>query len=282
MERIAAVVLAAGKGTGMKSDKAKVLHQACGRPLAYFPIRAALSQGSSPVVVVVGHQAEAVEKEVSALFSGAPIEFALQAEQLGTGHAVLSAEAALRKAGFGDRGSVLIVAGDVPLITAETLQRLGQAKAESKAPLALLTTDVAEPRGYGRIVRNAKGGIERIVEEKDATPEERRIKEVNASIYLCDAGFLFAALSRMGRSNAQGEYYLTDIVAAAAALAREGRVPWPASVEADEDEGRGVKDRAQVAASAAKLMGRRLEQLMKGGVTVVDPSVTWLEEGVEV
>src|SRR3982751_4595485 len=164
MERIAAVVLAAGKGTRMKSDKAKVLHRACGRPLAYFPIRAALSQGSSPVVVVVGHQAEAVEKELSALFRGAPLEFALQAEQLGTGHAVMSAEAALRKAGFGDRGSVLILAGDRPLIAPETLQRLVRAKAESKAPLALLTTRVPDPRGFGRIVRNAKGDIERVVE----------------------------------------------------------------------------------------------------------------------
>ncbi|MFL5420974.1 MAG: bifunctional UDP-N-acetylglucosamine diphosphorylase/glucosamine-1-phosphate N-acetyltransferase GlmU [Myxococcales bacterium] len=282
MERIAAVVLAAGKGTRMKSDRAKVLHEACGRPIAYFPIRAALAQGSSPVVVVVGHQADAVQKTLSTLFTTAPIEFALQAEQLGTGHAVLSAEAALRKAGFGDRGSVLIVAGDVPLITAETLQRLVQAKAESKAPLALLTTHVAEPRGYGRIVRNPKGGIERIVEEKDATPEERRIKEVNASIYICDAGFLFAALSRTGRSNAQGEYYLTDIVAAAAALAKEGRAAWPASVEASEDEVSGVNDRAQLAASAATLRERRLVQLMKEGVTVVDPRTTFLDEGVEV
>jgi len=282
MERIAAVVLAAGKGTRMKSDKAKVLHRACGRPIAYYPIRAALSQGCSPVVVVVGHQAESVEKELSALFTGAPIEFALQTEQLGTGHAVLSAEATLRKAGFGDRGSVLILAGDIPLISPETLQRLVRAKDESKAPLALVTTRVKEPRGYGRIVRNAKGGIERIVEEKDATPQERRIDEINASIYLCDAGFLFTALSRTGRSNAQGEYYLTDIVAAAAALAREGRVPWPASVEAGEDEVSGVNDRAQLAVSAAKLQARRLEQLMKDGVTVIDPSVTWLEEGVEV
>src|SRR3954467_5054559 len=136
MERIAAVVLAAGKGTRMKSDRAKVLHEACGRPIAYFPIRAALAQGSSPVVVVVGHQADAVQKALSTLFAAAPIEFAVQAEQLGTGHAVLSAEAALRKAGFGDRGSVLIVAGDVPLITAETLQRLrpGEGGAERAAP----------------------------------------------------------------------------------------------------------------------------------------------------
>jgi bifunctional UDP-N-acetylglucosamine pyrophosphorylase / glucosamine-1-phosphate N-acetyltransferase len=282
MERIAAVVLAAGKGTRMKSDKAKVLHQACGRPIAYFPIRAALAQGCAPVVVVVGHQADAVEKELSSLFRGSPVEFAVQAEQLGTGHAVMSAEPALRKAGFGDRGTVLILAGDLPLITAETLQHLARAKADSKTPLALVTTRVAEPRGYGRIVRDPDGAIERIVEEKDASAEERRIKEVNASIYLCDAGFLFAALSRTGRSNAQGEYYLTDIVSAASVLAKEGRVPSPASVDAGEDEVSGVNDRAQLAASAAKLQERRLTQLMRDGVTVIAPGATWIDEGVEV
>jgi bifunctional UDP-N-acetylglucosamine pyrophosphorylase/glucosamine-1-phosphate N-acetyltransferase len=301
MKRIAAVVLAAGKGTRMKSDKAKVLHRACGRPVAYFPIRAALAQGCAPVIVVVGHQAETVEKELSALFAGSPVEFALQAEQLGTGHAVLAAQAALRKAGFGeagfggvasrggqetgaskDAGTVLILAGDVPLVTAQTLQRLVQAKVESGAPLALLTTRADDPRGYGRIVRNGRGDIERIVEEKDATAEERRIAEVNASIYLCDAAFLFSALSRTGRGNAQGEYYLTDIVATASALARDGRVPWPASALASEDEVSGVNDRVQLAASAAKLRERRLLQLMKDGVTVVDPATTWLDEGVEI
>ncbi len=266
MTKIAAVVLAAGKGTRMKSDKAKVLHQALGRPIAYFPIRAALALDCAPVVVVVGHQAQAVEDELSKQFPGAPLKFALQAEQLGTGHAVLCAEEALK----GFQGSVLILAADVPLIRAETLQRLVEARRD--ADLALITCHARSPQGYGRIVRNAKGGVERVVEEKDASEAEKKIDEINTSIYLCDAKFLFGALRNVGRKNAQGEYYLTDIVA-------KGRA---AAVEAEESEVSGVNDRAQLALSGQQLRARKNAQLMKDGVTLVDPAVTWVEEGIEV
>ena len=282
MEAIAAVVLAAGKGTRMKSDRAKVLHQACGRPLAWFPIRAAFALDCAPVVAVVGHQAELVEKELSQLFPGAPLAYALQKEQLGTGHAVLSAQAALKKAGFSDQGSVLLLCGDTPLVTAETLQRLIRAKQDSGAPLAFIATRPADPKGYGRIVRNEKGFPERIVEEKDASAAEKKIGEVNAGIYLADAPFLFKALGQANRNNVQGEYYLTDIVSAAAAAAREGRAPWPATIEASEEEVSGVNDRAQLAWSAARLRERRLSALMREGVSVVDPAVTYVDEGVEI
>ena len=282
MEAIAAVVLAAGKGTRMKSDRAKVLHQACGRPLAWFPIRAAFALDCAPVVAVVGHQAELVEKELSQLFPGAPLAYALQKEQLGTGHAVLSAQAALEKAGFSDRGSVLLLCGDTPLVTAETLQRLIRAKQDSGAPLAFIATRPADPKGYGRIVRNEKGFPERIVEEKDASAAEKKIGEVNAGIYLVDAPFLFKALGQANRNNVQGEYYLTDIVSAAAAAAREGRAPWPPTIEASEEEVSGVNDRAQLAWSAARLRERRLSALMREGVSVVDPAVTYVDEGVEI
>jgi bifunctional UDP-N-acetylglucosamine pyrophosphorylase/glucosamine-1-phosphate N-acetyltransferase len=266
LNKIAAVVLAAGKGTRMKSDKAKVLHEACGRPLAFFPIRAALSLDCAPVVVVVGHQAKEVERQLGQLFPGA--KFALQKEQLGSGHAVLSAEEALR----GFSGSVLILAADVPLVRAETLRKLVRARDESGAQVALLTCRAREPRGYGRIVRNSKGEVARIVEEKDASPEEKKIDEVNASIYLCDSKFLFEALRSVGRSNSQGEYYLTDIVAKGRAVA----------VEAEEAEVSGVNDRAQLAASAAQLRARKNAQLMKDGVTLRDPSVTYVDEGIEI
>ncbi len=282
MEAIAAVVLAAGKGTRMKSDRAKVLHQACGRPLAWFPIRAAFALDCAPVVAVVGHQAELVEKELSQLFPGAPLAYALQKEQLGTGHAVLSAQAALKKAGFSDQGSVLLLCGDTPLVTAETLQRLVRAKQDSGAPLAFIATRPADPKGYGRIVRNEKGFPERIVEEKDASAAEKKIGEVNAGIYLADAPFLFKALGQANRNNVQREYYLTDIVSAAAAAAREGRAPWPATIEASEEEVSGVNDRAQLAWSAARLRERRLSALMREGVSVVDPAVTYVDEGVEI
>ncbi len=266
MKKIAAVVLAAGKGTRMKSDKAKVLHEAVGRPLAYFPIRAALALDCSPVVVVVGHQAAQVEAELRRQFPGAPLKFAVQAEQLGTGHAVLQAEAALQ----GFDGDVLILAADVPLIRPDTLQKLAQAKGD--ADVALIACRLKEPKGYGRIVRNARGEVERIVEEKDATPEERAIDEGNASIYLAGAKFLFQVLKGVGRSNAQGEYYLTDIVA-------KGRT---VAVLAEESEVSGVNDRAQLAASARELRSRRNAQLMKDGVTLVDPLVTYVDEGIEI
>ena len=276
---IAAVILAAGKGTRMKSDRAKVLHEACGRPLAYFPVRAAISLDCAPAVVVVGHQAAMVQQKLGALF-GPQLRFAEQKEQLGTGHAVLSAKAAL--ADFPDTGSILILAGDVPLLKSETLHKLIEAKGRTGAQLALLTTRPASPKGYGRIVRDQRGEVQRIVEEKDANEAERQIGEVNASIYLADAGFLWKALAGVTRSNAQGEFYLTDIVAAAAAASRAGNAAAPVAVEADESEVSGVNDKAQLAWSAAQLRERRNGQLMREGVVMVDPLVTYVDEGVEV
>ena len=266
MKKLAAVVLAAGKGTRMKSDRAKVLHAALGRPIAFFPIRAALILDCAPAVVVVGHQADEVEAELKKQFPGAPVKFARQKEQLGTGHAVLCAEEALQ----GFEGSVLILAADVPLIRAETLQKLVEAK--GSADIAVLTALAKDPAGYGRVVRNSRGEVERIVEEKDASSEEKKLDEVNASIYLVDAKFLFSALRKVGRKNAQGEYYLTDIVA-------RGRT---VAVVAEESEVSGVNDRAQLASSGEELRKRKNAQLMKDGVTLIDPAVTYVDEGVEV
>ena len=158
----------------------------------------------------------------------------------------------------------------MPLIRPETLQRLVTAR--QGADVSLLSCRARDPKGYGRIVRRDDGSVARIVEEKDASPEERRISEVNASIYLADAKFLFAALRGLGRSNAQGEYYLTDIVARGRAVA----------VEAEETEVSGVNDRAQLARAASQLRERRNAQLMKDGVTLVDPAVTYVDEGIEV
>jgi len=233
--------------------------------MAFFPIRTALALDASPVVVVVGHQAAAVEQELSRQFSGAPIRFALQSEQLGTAHAVLCAEEALR----GFEGNVLISRRRSP-DPAGTLQKLVAAR--QGADVALISFRTGDPTGYGRIVRRSDGSVARVVEERDASAEERKIAEVNASIYLADARFLFTALRSVGRSNAQGEYYLTDIVARGRAVA----------VEAEETEVSGINDRAQLARSAAQLRERRNAQLMKDGVTLVDPSVTYVDEGIEV
>ena len=288
MERkMAAVILAAGKGTRMKSDRAKVLHTALGRPLAYFPIKTALALDVSPVVVVVGHQSDAVQSALVAQFeigaaSNAPLRFALQEKQLGTGHAVQCAQAALVATGLSAKDLVLILAGDTPLLRSQTLRRLVEAFDGAKSPLALVTVRPREVQGYGRIVRDSRGAIERIVEEKDASPEEKKLAEANASIYLCEAGFLFGALAQLSPKNAQGEFYLTDIVAAASRLVREGKAGPPASVEAPEDEVAGVNDRAQLAWAAGELRKRRLGELMCDGVTITDPAVTYVDDAAEV
>jgi bifunctional UDP-N-acetylglucosamine pyrophosphorylase/glucosamine-1-phosphate N-acetyltransferase len=269
---LAAVVLAAGKGTRMKSGTAKVLHQLSGKPLAWFPIRAALDAGASLVVVVVGHQAEAVEAALRAALPGAPLKFALQSEQRGTAHAVLAARAALRGVG----GPIAILSGDTPLLSSNTLKRVVQARARSRAPLAFATMNLAEPRGYGRVVRDEHGRPARIVEEKDAAPAERAIGEVNAGLYCADADFLWKALATVGSRNAQGEFYLTDLVAQAAR-----RTP-AIALEVEPLEALGVNDREELARAGQVLQRRRASALMRAGVTLEDPARFLCDEGVEI
>jgi bifunctional UDP-N-acetylglucosamine pyrophosphorylase/glucosamine-1-phosphate N-acetyltransferase len=266
---LAAVILAAGKGTRMKSPKAKVLHEACGRPLAWFPIRRALELGADRVVVVVGHQAEEVERALRAALPGAPLRFALQREQLGTAHAVLAAKEALAD----HDGQVLILSGDTPLLTTGTLRAVVEAK--GARPVAFATMTLAEPFGYGRVVR-AKGKVSRVVEEKDATPAQRRIREVNAGLYCADAPFLWKALAKVDARNAQNEFYLTDLVSAAAR--GKGAVP----VEVAPEEAAGVNDRAQLAAVARVLTSRIADRLMRAGVTLEDPARFDCDEEIEV
>ena len=269
---LAAVVLAAGQGTRMKSRIAKVLHQLAGKPLAWFPIRAALEAGASPVVVVVGHQAEAVEAALRAALPGAPLRFAVQAEQRGTAHAVLAARTALR----GVTGPIAILSGDTPLLSAATLLRVVKARARARAPLAFATMNLAEPRGYGRVLRGEDGTPAGIVEEKDASEAQRAIGEVNAGLYCGDAGFLWRALARVGSGNAQGEFYLTDLVALAAK--REPAV----AVEVDPLEASGVNDLEELARSGRVLQRRRASALMKAGVTLEDPDRFLCDEEVEI
>jgi bifunctional UDP-N-acetylglucosamine pyrophosphorylase / glucosamine-1-phosphate N-acetyltransferase len=269
---LAAIVLAAGKGTRMKSRTAKVLHQIGGRPLAWYPVKRALDAGASPVVVVVGHQAEAVEAALVASLPGAPIRFAVQQEQLGTAHAVLAARKALR----GFDGPVAILSGDTPLLEADTLLSVVRARARARAPLAFATMALDVPRGYGRVVRGADARPERIVEEKDASDAEREIREVNAGLYCADATFLWKALAKVGSANAQEEFYLTDLVAMAAV--RGGAVP----VSVPQAEASGVNDREELARAAKVLLRRRAQALMRAGVTIEDPERFDCDEGVEI
>ena len=254
----------------MKTRRAKVVHEVCGRPLAYYPAKRALEAEADPVAVVVGYQAEEVEAALRAHLPDAPLRFALQKEQLGTAHAVLSARQALR----GFDGQVLILSGDAPLVTADTLRSV-MAK-RGRAALAFGTMLLENPTGYGRVVHAPHGGPTLVVEEKDATPEERTIKEVNCGLYCADAAFLWKTLSRVGTKNAQREFYLTDLVA----LAAEG--PGAVAARVTPLEATGVNDQEELSL-AARAMTRHIAQaFMKSGVTIEDPERFDCDDGVEV
>lgn len=199
----AAIILAAGAGTRMKSDKPKVAHEVLGKPLVGWVLDAAQDAGIDRVVTVVGHKREQVIPLVENRS-----EIAIQAEQKGTAHAVLSCADAL--AGFD--GSLLVLSGDCPLITAKTMRALIEMREEANAAVVVLTMDMDNPFGYGRIIRDADGAVARIVEQKDATPEEAAVTECNSGFYCFDAKALFEALAQVGSDNAQGEFYLTDVL----------------------------------------------------------------------
>lgn len=204
MHSFATVIMAAGKGTRMKSDLAKVLHPILGRPMIHYVIELARTLGSERVIAIVGHQREKVRQQLA----GEHIEFAVQDPQLGTGHAVMQAEALLH----GYEGDVLILSGDVPLLTRDTMRRFMEYHAGQAAAGTVLTTIIPDATGYGRIVRSADGQVRNVVEHKDASAEERRIQEINSGIYVFNCRALFDALKQITAENAQNEYYLPDVL----------------------------------------------------------------------
>ncbi|HXV21332.1 MAG TPA: bifunctional UDP-N-acetylglucosamine diphosphorylase/glucosamine-1-phosphate N-acetyltransferase GlmU [Desulfuromonadales bacterium] len=267
--KIAAVILAAGRGTRMKSALPKVLHAVVGLPMVLFPARLAKALGCDPTVLVVGHEAAAVKSALA----GEGLQFALQEEQLGTGHALLCAREQL--ADF--TGTLLLLCGDVPLLRAETLERLLAFHQAQTATVTVLTAEMTDPHGYGRIVRDGEEVL-RIVEEKDASLKEKAIREINTGIYAFEAPFVFEALGKVGRDNAQGEYYLTDVLALARAAGRKVC----ALVAGDPEETMGINDRIQLA-RAGLLMRRRINAaLMRSGVTLVDPATAYIEPQVRI
>lgn len=271
MSDVAAVILAAGKGTRMKSELVKVLHEAGGSPLIAWPVSAARDAGASKIALVVGHQAESVRDHFR---NDETVLFAIQEEQLGTGHAVACASGAL--SGFS--GTVLILCGDVPLIRPETLRAMLVQHRSRKAVLTVLTTCMDNPFGYGRVIKREGGMVIRIVEEKDASHEEKEIREINSGIYCVEAGFLFDAVSALSNDNNQGEYYLTDIVTQAA---NRNLISLAFQVN-DPDEVMGVNDRVQLAAAGRLLRARINEALMLSGVTIIDPATAYIDRGVEI
>jgi len=267
---LAVIILAAGEGKRMKSQMVKVLHPLAGKPLLFYPINTVKNLKPEKIIVVVGHQADRVKER----FLDNELIFVTQSPQLGTGHAVACAGEVL--AGF--KGDVLVVCGDIPLITEATLRKLTTIHQREKNLITVLTTQKNDPAGYGRVVRNSQGLVERIIEDNDASSSEKEIKEVNSGIYCFAAQFLFPALQLLSRKNAQNEYYLTDTIAIA--QSQKGTVG--ALNIIDETEVMGVNNRIDLAQAEEIMRMRILRQLMLEGVSVISPRNTYIDFGVKV
>ncbi|GAB4506069.1 MAG: bifunctional UDP-N-acetylglucosamine diphosphorylase/glucosamine-1-phosphate N-acetyltransferase GlmU [Anaerolineales bacterium] len=265
---LSVVILAAGLGTRMKSALPKMLHPVAGRPMVLYGVETARSLGAEAVVLIVGHGAEQVRAAV-----GDGVVYALQPEPLGTGHAVMQAEPLLRGRG----GTVLVYYGDMPLLQAETLRQLAATHEETRATLTLLTLIADDPMGFGRIVRDSAGRVVGIVEESVATPEQKRIRELNCGVYAFQADWLWENVHRLQKSP-KGEFFLTDLVEMAVAQGR--RVEAVATEDAEQML--GINDRTHLARAEAVVRKRVAERLMLGGVTLQDPASTYVDADVQV
>ena len=276
MRPLSAVVLAAGQGTRMRSTRPKPLHMLCGRPLVRYVIDAAAGAAVDRAVVVVGHGADVVIKSLQDDPGPVPLEFVEQREQRGTGDAVAVGLTGLPDDDLAldaDDGDVLVLPGDTPLVRPETLDSLVREHRLSGAACTLLTARLADPSGYGRVVRDRDGRVRRVVEQRDASDTEREIDEINTSIYVFRRSLLAPALRRLTPDNVQGELYVTDVVQV---LAEAGHPV--VSLEADDpDETHGVNDRAQLAAAEAELRRRTNARWMREGVGIVDPGATYID-----
>jgi bifunctional UDP-N-acetylglucosamine pyrophosphorylase / glucosamine-1-phosphate N-acetyltransferase len=264
----AVLILAAGKGTRMKSNLIKVLHPLMGQPMLSHVINSSRYLDPKRLVVVVGHQAERVEH----VFRDQDILFARQTEQLGTGHAVASARPALD----GFDGHVLILSGDVPLISPQTLIDFWSAHREIGSPLSVLTVQLEDPGMYGRVIRDRDGYLEKIVEARDASSEELCVTEVNSGIYAVDAKRLFEAVARLTPANDQKEYYLTDVIADF----RRQAFLVAAVMCPEQEEVLGINDRFELARATAWLKAKINQSWMRAGVSMIDPLSTYIETTV--
>lgn len=271
MSQLAAIVLAAGKSTRMKSDLPKVLHEICGRPMLHYVLSACRVAGADRLIVVVGHRKDDV---LSAFEGEKDITWVEQAEQKGTGHAVLCCRSALTDF----EGSVLVIAGDMPLVRRRTLAGLHEARGQSGDALAIATTVLNDPGGYGRIVRDAEGNLEAIVEDADCSLEQRAICEVNPSYYCFDSGALLDAVARLEPAGPKGEYYITDAIR----MLRLSGQGVSAPIQVPAEDAMGINSRVDLAAVGRIMQDRLQRSLLDEGVTIVDPDNTWIEADVRV
>ncbi len=266
--KLATLILAAGRGSRMKSDLPKAIHRVCGKPMVQFLIDRSKDAGSQRSYVIVGHGVEKVKEALDAR-----VGIILQKEQLGSGHAVNQAAKAL--AGFG--GSILVLYCDTPLISTDSLKKLIQNHKDQKTDCTLLSVDSPDPTGYGRVIRNGQGRVHRIVEENNASLEEKQVKEINVGCYIFKSKALFAALKAVKRDPVKKEYYLTDVIEI---LSASGCVE---SVKtSDQDEVLGVNTRVDLARITEILQKRILEEHMLAGVGIRDPKTTIVDSGVKI
>jgi bifunctional UDP-N-acetylglucosamine pyrophosphorylase/glucosamine-1-phosphate N-acetyltransferase len=265
--RMMGIVLAAGQGKRMKSKLYKVLHPVCGKPMVGHVLDVLKEIQTDRNVVVVGHGAEAVQS-----YLGDSCEYALQAEQLGTGHAVLQAKEKLG----GEEGITIVICGDTPLIKPSSLRKMLELHRQSGAAGTLMSARLKDPHGYGRVVRNAEGYVTGIVEQKDCTPEQDAIDEINAGTYIFDNRKLFDALTQVKNDNAQHEYYLTDVIGILAAAGEKVQ----AYCTEDPHEWMGVNSRVQLAEAEKAMRERINREHMLNGVTLIDPAQTYIEKDV--
>ncbi|MCI1892866.1 bifunctional UDP-N-acetylglucosamine diphosphorylase/glucosamine-1-phosphate N-acetyltransferase GlmU [Schleiferilactobacillus perolens] len=269
MEPRYVVILAAGMGTRMKSDVHKVLHKICGRTMVEHVLTQVSQVQPKKIITVVGHDAQAVKDTL-----GDRTEYVDQPEQLGTGHAVLQTAPVLAD----KHGVTLVVSGDTPLLTAATFNKLLQYHTEKGAKATILTATAPDPTGYGRIIRNDLGIVERIVEQKDTNHEEAAIQEINTGVYCFDNQALFEALRQVKNNNAQGEYYLTDVIS----IIRQAGGIIAAYRMKDFEESMGVNDRVALA-NATKVMQHRINtEFMMAGVSMIDPDTTYIDVGAKI
>ncbi|MGB3160125.1 MAG: bifunctional UDP-N-acetylglucosamine diphosphorylase/glucosamine-1-phosphate N-acetyltransferase GlmU [Carnobacterium sp.] len=264
-----AVVLAAGQGSRMKSKLYKVLHPVAGKPMVGHVIEQVEATGASKIVTIVGFGAEKVKD-----YLGDRTNYAVQEEQLGTGHAVIQAETHLKN----KDGITLVICGDTPLLSAETLNNLFDYHQKKGAKATILTAHAQDPTGYGRVIRNEENYVEKIVEQKDANDTEKLVQEVNTGTYCFDNKLLFETLSQVGNENSQGEYYLPDVIEI---LKNQNEIV-DAYIMTSENEGMGVNDRVALA-EASRLMRRRINTMhMQNGVTLIDPMTTYIDSDVTI
>ena len=264
------VILAAGQGIRMKSALPKVLHRISGRPMVEHVLQASESLDPETTTIIIGHQAPVIR---SALRERPSLQFAIQEPQLGTAHALQQAEPLLA----GRRGTLVLLSGDVPLLRPQTLQKLVEAHRGASAAATVVTAVIERPYGYGRIIRT-DGQIARIVEERDASPAERQVREINSGIYAFDLEPLFETLRSIAAKNAQGEYYLTDLVS----IYRKRKLPVETLIVDDPGEVRGVNSRSELAEMSASMRQTKNEELMAAGVTLIDPATTYIDPSVVV